>query len=484
MSAHSRLERLPSRTLGLTLLGIAMVLAAALSIWWLRGITFTIDEVGYLVGRRGWNATSLLKPHNGHLVLTHLLVFKATLALFGAESHLPFTLLTVVAQLAVGGLVYELVRRRLGPLVALLPAILVLFLGAGWEVLLNPAGLSNQFALIAGLGMLLCLERRNRAGDVWACALLALALASHTLALAFAAGAIVEVLALGGRSGWRRLWLVAAPLAFYTAWALWALKFEQVQSSGYAMTSVVGGVYDQLAASATAITGIFRQPGSPDLSTQLVTVDAARGGPLVFMLIGAVGLRARVQPSPSARTWALLAIGVAYLVLVALGLRDGRPPEASRYVYTGSVLLLLVLAQLCDGLRLGRGWAIAATAIVALALVPNVAQMRSAGLFFRVESEFNRSEMAALDLGRGCIPPDYVPEETVATILPHRDLLFTAAAYYEAVDSFGSPGYSPAELAAASPEARAAAETIFDEALGRRVVVGPSPLPASVRLCR
>ena len=466
------------------ILGLAMALAAALSIYWLRGTTFAIDELGHLVGRRGWDPTTLLEPHNGHLILTHLLVFKATVEAFGAESHLPFTLLSVAAQLGAGALVFELVRRRLGPLVALIPAVLVLFFGAGWEVMMNPAGLANQLALIGGLGMLLCLERHGRSGDLGACLLLAFSVASHTLGLAFAAGAIVEILVAGGIAGWRRLWLVAAPLAIYAGWALWALKFDQTETSGYAIGSLASGVYDQLEAISVSVVGIFRHAGNPDLVTQLVTVDASRGTALALLLIVAVALRARAKPPPSPRTWGLLAILCAYLVLVAIGLRYGRPPEASRYVYTGAVLVVLLIAQLCEGLRLARGWALAAAAVVAISLLANVAQMRSAGLFFRSEAEHNRAEMAALELGRGCIPRGYEPETQVVTLLPHRDMFFTAGDYYESVDELGSPAFTPEQLAAASPEARASAETIFAEALGRRIAVGTTPLPGSGRLCR
>jgi hypothetical protein len=464
-------------------LGLAMALAAALTLWWLRGTTFAIDELGYLVARRGWEASTLLEPHNGHLILTHLLVFKATVEVFGAGSHLPFTLLSLAAQLGVGALVFELVRRRLGPLVALIPAVLVLFFGAGWEVMMNPAGLSNQLALIAGLGMLLSLERGDRRGDVGACLLLAFALSSHTLGLAFAAGAIAEILVGGGLAGRRRLWLVAAPAGLYAAWALWALRFDQTETSGHAIGSLGSGVYDQLEAIAVSIAGIFRHGGDPDLVTQLVTVDAGRGTALALVLIAAVVLRARAMPPPSARTWGMLAVVSAYLLLVAAGLREGRPPEASRYVYTGSVLVVLLLAQLCEGLRLARGWALAAAAVVLISLLANVAQMRSAGRFLRSEAEYNRAEMAALELGRRCIPRDYVPETKIVTLLPHRDMGFTAAEYYEMVDELGSPAYSPEELAAASPAAREAAEVVFAEALGRRVAVGSTPLRASLRLC-
>lgn len=449
-----------------------MALSAGLTLWWMRGVSFTLDEWGFFSGRRGWDATALLEPHNGHLIVTSLLPWKLLVEVFGAGTHLPLTLLTVALQLAVGGLVYALAAPRVGRFGALLPAVLVLFFGAGWEVLMNTAGNSNQLALIGGLGMLLCLQRdESRAADIGAAFFLALALASHSLGVAFAVGAVVEILVKGRRGGVRRLWVVAAPLLLYAVWWLWARKFHQTETSAYAAGSILSGVYDQLAAISSALAGIFRQTGSPDLGTALAEVRGDRGIPLVLVLIAAVTLRARFGPRPSARTWTMVAIVAAYVLLVGLGLRAGRPPDASRYVYTGGVLVLLLIVELCNGLVISRGWTIAATALTALSLIANVAQMREAGTFFRDETSLNRAELAAIELARPCIPRAYIPETKITTIYPHSDMHFSAAEYFAASDELGSPAYSPAQLAAASPEARAAAETVLEEALGRRIPV-------------
>ncbi len=471
------------RRLPLGLLALAMALSAGLTLWWTRGVGFTLDEWGFFVGRRGWSATTLLEPHNGHLIVSSLLPWKLLVEGFGAGTHLPLTLFTVALELAVGGLVYALAALRVGRFGALLPAVLVLFFGAGWEVMMNTAGNSNQLALIGGLGMLLCLQREeSRAADLGAALLLALALASHTLGVAFAVGAVVEILGRGGRDGARRLWIVAGPLLVYAVWWLWARKFHQTETGAYAVGSLASGVYDQLAAISSSLAGIFRQPGSPDLGTALAEVRGDRGIPLVLVLIAAVALRARFGPRPSARTWTMVAIVAAYVVLVGFGLRAGRPPDASRYVYTGGVLVLLLIVELCDGLEIGRGWAIAATALTAISLIANVAQMREAGTFFRAETSLNRAELAAIELARPCIPRDYVPETRITTIYPHADMHFTAAEYFEASDELGSPAYSPEQLAASSPGAREAAEIVFEEALGHVVPVGTAVL-SSAEVC-
>ena len=70
--------------------------------------------------------------------------------------------------------------------------------------------------MVAGLGMLLALERRTLRGDLVATALLAASLACSGLGLPWVVIAGVEVL-LGGR--WlKRAWIVAIPVVLYGAW--------------------------------------------------------------------------------------------------------------------------------------------------------------------------------------------------------------------------------------------------------------------------
>jgi len=452
-------------------LGLLMVIAAGLTLWWTAGRTFALDEWGYLATGADLSPGALLEPHNGHLVLTQLLLYKLLLPAFGASSHLPFDLVTVGLQLAVGAAVYAICSPRIGPWAALMPATLVLFLGAGWEIMINPAGISGQLALLAGLGALLCLEREDHLGDVLAALLLLFSVASFSTGLAVAAGCGALVV-VTDRSRWRRLWVVAAPLALYGAWFLWARKFHQTELTSYAAGSLPSGVFDQLSAVLAALTGLFRQAGSPDLGSAIAELRSDRAAPLVFVLVGAVVLRIGRGPKPGPRLWAMLTIVTVYLLLIGLGLRAGRPPDASRYAYPGSVLVLLLIVELSAGLTIGRPWVIAAATVTALALIANVAQLRLAGNFFREESAYNRSELAALELSRPTVRPDYMPETGITTIFPHRDLYFTAGEYFSATEDFGSPAYSPSELAAAAPGPRAAADIVLGEALG----LAPAPI--------
>jgi hypothetical protein len=452
-----------------------MLVATALVLAWAGDRTFLIDEWPYLVQRSHWGVENLLRPTGGHLIAGGLILYNAAFSAFGADSHLPLTLITIGMQCLVAGLVYAYAARRLGAWIALLPALLVLFFGAGWEVLISSAALPNQVGMVSGIAMLLALDRRDRVGDVSACLMLAISLASFSIGLAFAVGAAVRiVLERSQRSDWRRLGIVVVPLALYVAWFAWALEYPQNNFSTYNIGSLAAGVFDQLNAALAGITGLFRVTGRPEVGDAVI-LDVSRTAGLVFLLAGAVGWRILRGPRLRPEAWATLGVVVAYLLLVGLGLNDVRRPDASRYAYMLTVLLMLAGADLLAGLRIARAWVYAAAVGLAVSLVANVAAIRTAGTFFEQESEYNRAELGALELARGTVGPSFIPEPEGPDfgVLPYRDLKFTAIQYFAAVDRFGSPAYPPEEIATAPEPARQAADELLVSALG--LTVEPAP---------
>jgi hypothetical protein len=465
-ATFARVERLSPeqrRWLGFAAFGLAAVAALSLAAYWTRDRTFALDEWQWLVGRREWSAEALLEPDNGHLIALPLLVYKGLADLFGAESHVPFSLLILLLQALVPLLLYLNLARMIGPLIALLPATLMLFLGAGWEVLLNGGGIVNQFSLAAGLAMMLCLPRGDFRGDVVAGAFLALSLLSHSEGVAFAAAAAVHIV-LRDRNA-RRLWVVLVPVVAYGVWAVWAQKYDQTSILAYSVGSVVSAVFDQLAAGLAAVTGTFRQAGAPDLETALyLRID--RAAPLVFVLVALIVWRIARGPRPSPALWSALILLGAYTLLVALGINEVRNVESSRYAYTAAAMILLVLGGLAKDVVFRPAWAWGAATATAVALIANVAEMRTGGTFLRAESDYNRANLAALELARARVAPGHLPERGVETLLPHRDLYFTAGDYFAATGEFGSPAYSESELLGASEAARQSADQELAAALG------------------
>ena len=468
----ARLRRVGEKRVAYAVLGLAFALAAGLILAWGKGQTFVNDEWSYLVMRDSWSLETLLTPQNGHLIVAPLLIYKGLFATLGADSHLPFQLATVVMHLTVAALFFVLVRVRLSLTVAVALTVLVALFGAGWDTIMGAYELPNLTGMAAGLGMLVALERRTPGGDLLAVLLLGLSLASFSVGIAFALGALFAIW-LGGRTQWRRAWLVLVPVAVYAIWFIWARKFGQSEVTAEGISSLFSGMADQLAAICAAITGLFRVPGSAELP-ELIGIRPEWGYPLAVVLAGLVALHVG-RGVRSIRFWAVAGILLAYLALVAVGLSPARAPNASRYVYMGGILALLLVAELGRDIRWTTPLGLLAAAFFGLSLMANVAELRAGGRLFEAEGATNRATLAALELSRERVDPNLAVEDS-STAHSHPDMLFPAWAYFRASDEFGSPAFSLDQLAGAGGQAREAADQELVRALG--ISAEPTPSPA------
>ena len=452
----------------------AAALASVAYVLWLgRGQTLILDEWSYLLDGREWSPAKLLEPHNGHLILFPTLVLKLMYGTFGISSHLPYQLLAVLLNVLIAALLYVFAQRSVGSLVALLPAILILFYGAGWDAFVTGYQLPNLFSMAAGLSALLLVRREDLRGDALTCLALFLSLASVSVGTAFAVGVAVALLLRGSAAAVRRAWVVLVPVALYAAWFVWAIRFHEAQVTAYNVGALLSGMFDQLAAVLSGITGLATAPGARDLTT--VIGERPDWGPtlVVLALIGAVLALRGQRPSPSlvVALWTLL----VYLAAIALGLGGNRGPDASRYVYMGSVLTLLVLIEAVRGMRPSRGWAIGLTTALLFSLLANGATMGVGGRLVRLESATNRAQLGALEIAQNGVSEDLVVESAEQTAMSNPDMLFDAGAYFDVVKSFGSPAYAEGEIEDAPEQARGAADLLLERALPISVRSGFRP---------
>lgn len=452
-------------------LGLTFVVAAVLILAWGTGQTFINDEWNYLVVYRGFALETLFAPQNGHLVILPRLIYKGMFATFGTSSHLPYQAVAVAVHLIVAAIFFQLVRTRVQLAVAVALTMLVALFGVCWDTLMGAYELPNLTGMAGGLGMLLALQRRTRGGDLAACLLLGVSLASFSVGIAFALGGLLAIW-LGGRSQWKRLWVVLIPAALYLAWFIWARKFGQTEVSAESVSAIFSGSADQLAAICAAITGLFRVPGSIGLPVVL-EIRPDWGYPLALIFAGLIALYVRRAPR-SIYFWTVAATLVIYLALVAVGLSPARAPNSGRYVYLGGILALLLVAELAREIKWSTAIGVVAFVVFGLSLMANVADFRAGGQLFRAEGETNRATLAALELSRGQVDRFRVVEDE-KTAHSHADMLFPVWAYYEAAEKFGSPAYSLAQLEATGEQAREAA----DEQLVRdyEIAAVPSPSP-------
>jgi hypothetical protein len=461
-----------------TVLAIAMAACVALIMVEARNTAMQGDEWSYVYRLASQPLLPAVfdSPYGGYLIAPPMLIYAGLLEVFGMASYLPYRIVGLVLLLAAALLVFELARRRVGPLAALLPAVLLLFLGSGSEVVVVPNRLPSQVALTAGLGMLIALERRDLRGDVIACVLLIVALTSHPLGLAFGAAAITSLCLRPAGERLNRWWVVVPGLLLFAAWWV-TLHGSFPESESPSIGEVASFVANSFVAACAAATGFFRAPWS-DGADFINGFSIA----LAVAIAGAIAIRlATLRPVPATAWVALAALVVA---LVAPGFAPGgfldsfRQPDAPRYLYPNVVLLYLVGAELAAGIRLRRSVKLAAMAgvvsIFAVSLVSNFRLLIDRANQYEQGASLLKAKLAGAELAHSRSTP-VIPAGTSGDDAGFQ-LLFTLgspsalpptalAAYYQVSDKYGSPAYTSMELQEAPEDLQDVAAIQFRRAL-------------------
>ena len=100
-------------------------------------------------------------PHNEHLSLVPVLVYKLLFSTVGTDSYVPYRVAGLLLHCGVAALLFAYARRRVGELLALGAAAIVLFLGTAWPDVLWPFQIGFLGSLAAGIGALLALDRED-----------------------------------------------------------------------------------------------------------------------------------------------------------------------------------------------------------------------------------------------------------------------------------------------------------------------------------
>ena len=447
-----RRPNLPVLILGAALVAATVVLVAA---QW--HVTFFQDTFAFLLDRQEWNAASFFDPHNEHIVVIPVLITKVLLEVFGMSSNAPEQIAMGITVLAAPVLLFVWLRRRVGEWMALIAAVLFLFLGSAWPVIIWP--FENEFTLPVcfGLAMLIFLDREDTKGDARACVMLALATISGSLGLAFIVAAFVDVVAKHRERGWQRAFVFALPLFVYLLWyAGYGHEAEKHLTLHNVLRSpayVVEGFASALDSLAGLSTIPVNSPGQNDW-----------GRPL---LIGAVALAAFSQwrrPGIPRGFWTVASAGVVYWLLAALNFVPGREASASRYVYAGALFALLMAAELARDWRFSRNTLLVVGALAILAIGPNLAQLKDGANWEKEQSVYTRSDLAALEIARDTVDPTFNLASVEATGTASLGVV-VADKYFEAVDRWGSPAHTVAGLETAPEYGRHFADIVLSQAL-------------------
>jgi hypothetical protein len=464
-----------SRYAPLVLLAVAMAAAAAVLLGYGSDLTFFQDSWEFLLHRRGLTADAVFAPHSEHIVVVPVLLEMLSLRLFGMDSMTPDLVILVALLLGAAGCLFIYVRRRLGPWPALLMTTLLLFLGPAWQDLLWPFQVVFAGSALCGLAALLALENEDRRWDLAACVLLALALAFSSLGIPFAVGAGVQVLLQRRQLGLRRLYVVAVPLLFYAGWYLgWGHEAPNQLSADNVLDSP-GYVGEGIVASLDALLALGTIADE--------TVGRSQWGlPLLIALLALVVYGQFRRPGFSRGLWPVLAAAATFWFLAGFNEIPGREPYSSRYIYVGAFFFLLVAANLLQGVRFNRWGLFLAGALTAVVVGFNLVPLREGRDFFEKQTVLTRSDLGAIEIAAGTVEPGFrLPPEISGTLFLSE---IEAGEYLRAVDEYGSPAYTAAELATAPEDGRRQADLVLANALPLGIETGLAPAPATGRCQR
>jgi hypothetical protein len=437
----------------IVLVVFALLVAVAFVLLYRKGLgtTFYYDEWNFVMNRRGWDADTFLRPHNEHLSLLPVLVFKLLFATVGLDSYGVYRALLLLVHLICVVLVYVLARDRVEAPLALALAAVVLFLGAAWNDLLVPFQISFLLSVAAGLGTLIALDRRDLAGTVTVAVLLAVALASSSVGIPFAAAAAVHILLRSDRL--RRLWAVALPSLLYLAWL-----------AAYGDPTATAGdrSLPQLAADNLPAAPGYVATAAAGAIGAVIGLGEDWGRPLALAVVIVLAVHIVRADAPSLRLFALLGAAAAYWGLAAVFRAHVNPPTDSRYLYLGAILILLLVLEVVPPVAVGPRLLVIVAVLVGASVLANFGSLRSGSQYLQEWSRYVRAELGVLELAGPGTRSDFAPD-------PVRAPDITAGRYFAAVREYGSPASSVSELARAGEGERQSADSVLLQALGTSV---------------
>lgn len=476
-----RLRAIDERLLAWILLGVAMCISAT----WLmiagKDLTFSGDDIFYygrLITDNGavhqaGGIEYFFIPHNGHLQILGKLLYRGLFITVGAD-YTVFRAIEVLAAFVCVLLFFILARRRVRPLAALVPCILLLFFGYGEGSFLWPFNIHTIGALAFGLGALLTLERGDRKGDVATCALLVLAVATVEVGLAFTVAVAVSVLRRDDRR--RRAWIFLTPLVLFAIWWVWARKFGQSEVELVNVKLIPIDFTNALAAVMGSIFGV--NPTGPEISPNVTTITPWASVLAGFAVVGLI-YRIRLGKVPTG-LWVALAAVLTYWLMITMA---DRPPDSTRYLFVGVVAVFLIAASALRGMKIGTTGLIAAAAVVAFAIPPNIAKFYDERASSVTDAENTRTEYAMLELARPHVHSDYFPvtDPNVSDAGGGVFVPLSAYTYFQAADEFGGIGFSLDQIRSAGVNVRHLADATLIGAL--ELKLKPSEAPADPSAC-
>ena len=425
----------PERVVSFCLLGLGSIVGMTI-LWAGRGETFFADEWAFIVGRRDWTVDTFLLPHNEHITVLPVVVYKLLFVVVGLHAYWPYRCVLLLVHLACVALVFRLARRRLGEPAAALAASFLLVLGSAWEMLLFPFEITLLGSVAFGLLALDGLDRGSHRGDIVALFALIGATCSSSAGVPFVVGVTAELACL---HAWRKLWIVAIPTLLY---GVWWLEYARAATAHDHLTAQVhllpAYVLNSIEVAVSAAVPL------PTGSVQLVLTLTAL---LVLVRI------ARKREVLTPRVCGMVVAALTFWLLTGLA-RGELAVGGQRYPYFGVVFLVLVAAELARGMRFDRRIGFGICVVLAVSATSNVRALEEGGTFYRGHASTLRAELTALGALEAPPSNDFLPE-------PAWDPNLQMGVYRAAVNELGSPAESMSALRAAPEDVREGADRLL-----------------------
>jgi len=440
-------------------------------------VFFTVDEISWISASADFNLGNAFKPYVGHLVVIPKTIYWLVLETVGIRRYVLFQMMTIVSLFLMAALMFEWLRRRVPPFVALAPVLIVLIFPVDHLHYLTGNGITIALALAFGIAALIAWDRSTARGDLLALVLLILGLLTYTIAAPFAIGLLVAALI---SKQWGRVWVGLLPLLLYGIWRLVAFETEVEKLEGGPewdnLLLLAAWSFQSLGAVLAALTGLgfdFSSVGGGP------AVEQGRflGPALATTSLLALGWWFWQGRRASTDFWLTGSILIALFASQVLvwGTIDFRDPGAPRYLLPGAVLLTLTTAALLRGVGWKRAPFIALWVVTASSLTISLGILVKSSDWLEDVKLSTRAEVTAINSVESSrkkpIAPALQPRQRV-----RPDFNFRKASRY------GNLGLSDVEISSAPELVGVRIDKFIAESL--RLSLTPVPPGTGLEGCR
>ena len=428
-------ERLP-----LALLALAMVLSVWLGLSLNSVMTFYADEWDPLLSRSGWGLDQIFAPFNGHPTMIPMAIYKTVQEVFGMDSARPIQAIHAVLLLLMNGALFLYLRRRVGDWAALIGTVMVLFLGAAFEILLYSFAMNFTGAIAVGIGALVALDRDDRKGDIAASFLLLVGVFFSMVIVPFIVAVAAEW-ALNPRDRRGRIFVPGVSLGVLVVW--WLIWGQNSDESTVVVSNFLllpDTAFDAIGSGFTSLFGLATGYGNEPSQPNLIW-----GKVMAIVAVAIAWWRIKVIGSPP-RGFLVVAAGLlTYLLLLGVSLSDERQPTFSRFQLPLVIFILMIASTLLEGIRIGAAWLVAGTVVAALSINAGIGLMRE-----RVEERWEpaglyvRTWLAGTELAGA----DALPARELQLRMP---VMVGVGHYLDVSERYGSPALNRSEISALEP---------------------------------